>query len=143
MSEYKPVVLCILDGWGQRDTIEGNAPLIATTPNFNNIMANGATSTLTTHGADAGLPEGQMGNSEVGHMTIGSGRIIKQDLLKLNELIKTKELIKTDSFRKLINSKNCCHIVFLHIRKKNTNYANFWSIDYFLLGTPDLIKINV
>ena len=54
MSEYKPVVLRVLDGWGQRDKIEGNAPLLAATPNFNNIMAHGATSTLTTHGADVG-----------------------------------------------------------------------------------------
>ena len=67
MSEHTPVVLCILDGWGQRDTIMGNAPLIAETPNFNNIMTNGATSTLITHGADVGLPQGRMGNSEVGH----------------------------------------------------------------------------
>ena len=67
MNEYKPVILCILDGWGQRDAIEGNAPLTAKTPNFNDILANSATSKLVTHGRDVGLPYGQMGNSEVGH----------------------------------------------------------------------------
>ncbi|MEI4487928.1 2,3-bisphosphoglycerate-independent phosphoglycerate mutase [Frigidibacter sp. MR17.14] len=76
----KPVVLCILDGWGQRDEIEGNAPAQADTPCFDRIMATCPHATLITHGPDVGLPTGQMGNSEVGHTNIGAGRVVAMDL---------------------------------------------------------------
>lgn len=80
MSIPKPVVLCILDGWGLRDETENNAPALANTPNFDRIMAACPHSRLVTHGPDVGLPSGQMGNSEVGHMNIGAGRIVAMDL---------------------------------------------------------------
>ena len=79
MSVPKPVVLCILDGWGLRDAAESNAPKQANTPNFDAVMQ-GPHAQLLTHGHDAGLPEGQMGNSEVGHTNIGAGRIVAMDL---------------------------------------------------------------
>uniref|UniRef100_UPI004048DDFB 2,3-bisphosphoglycerate-independent phosphoglycerate mutase n=1 Tax=Yoonia sp. TaxID=2212373 RepID=UPI004048DDFB len=79
MTTPKPVVLCILDGWGLRDDPTGNAPLLANTPNFDAIMA-GPHAQLLTHGNDAGLPAGQMGNSEVGHTNIGAGRVVAMDL---------------------------------------------------------------
>lgn len=79
MSIPKPVVLCILDGWGLRTEREGNAPLLANTPNFDRIMQ-GPNAQLLTHGPDAGLPTGQMGNSEVGHTNIGAGRVVAMDL---------------------------------------------------------------
>ncbi|MCO4843057.1 MAG: 2,3-bisphosphoglycerate-independent phosphoglycerate mutase [Yoonia sp.] len=79
MTAPKPVVLCILDGWGLRDDPTGNAPLLAQTPNFDAIMA-GPHAKLLTHGNDAGLPTGQMGNSEVGHTNIGAGRVVAMDL---------------------------------------------------------------
>ena len=66
----KPVVLCILDGWGLSDTKQGNAPALAHTPNFDRLMAHCPNAHLITHGLDAGLPSGQMGNSEVGHTNI-------------------------------------------------------------------------
>ena len=115
MSEYKPVVLCILDGWGQRDEFEGNAPLIAMTPNFNNIMANGATSTLTTHGEDVGLPEGQMGNSEVGHTNIGAGRVVSMDLGQIDLEIENGAFFKKkallDFIQSVKSSKGIAHII--------------------------------
>ena len=80
MNTPKPVVLCILDGWGQRDDPLGNAPLLANTPHFDRIMRTSPHATLTTFGPDVGLPEGQMGNSEVGHMNIGAGRVVAMDL---------------------------------------------------------------
>lgn len=80
MSGPKPVVLCILDGWGARSETEGNAPLLARTPNFDRIMASCPNATLITHGHDVGLPAGQMGNSEVGHTNIGAGRVVAMDL---------------------------------------------------------------
>jgi len=69
----KPVVLCILDGWGLSDTLEANAPALAQTPVFDRLIATCPHSTLITHGPDVGLPSGQMGNSEVGHTNIGAG----------------------------------------------------------------------
>lgn len=89
MSIPKPVVLCILDGWGLSDTIEGNAPALANTPNFDHLVQTCPNNTLLTHGHDVGLPEGQMGNSEVGHMNIGAGRIVEMDLRRIDQAIET------------------------------------------------------
>lgn len=80
MTSPKPVVLCILDGWGERAETRGNAPALAHTPNIDRIMATCPKSTLITHGPDVGLPSGQMGNSEVGHTNIGAGRVVAMDL---------------------------------------------------------------
>ncbi|KAJ57423.1 phosphoglyceromutase [Actibacterium mucosum KCTC 23349] len=80
MTTPKPVILCILDGWGIGPTPEHNAPALADTPNFDRIRATCPNATLTTFGPDAGLPSGQMGNSEVGHTNIGAGRVVAMDL---------------------------------------------------------------
>jgi 2,3-bisphosphoglycerate-independent phosphoglycerate mutase len=80
MTPPKPVVLCILDGWGLREAREANAPKLADTPTFDRIMATCPHATLVTHGRDVGLPTGQMGNSEVGHTNIGAGRVVAMDL---------------------------------------------------------------
>ncbi|MCK8464685.1 2,3-bisphosphoglycerate-independent phosphoglycerate mutase [Aliiroseovarius sp. S1339] len=80
MTTPKPVVLCILDGWGLREGRENNAPALANTPNFDRLMATCPNNTLITHGPDVGLPTGQMGNSEVGHTNIGAGRVVAMDL---------------------------------------------------------------
>ena len=87
MSAPKPVVLCILDGWGLSDSREANAPALAATPHFDRLMAEGPQATLVTHGTDVGLPEGQMGNSEVGHMNIGAGRVVEMDLRRIDSAI--------------------------------------------------------
>ena len=76
----KPVVLCILDGWGIGTNPAVSAPALAHVPNFNRIWATCPHSTLTTFGPDVGLPTGQMGNSEVGHTNIGAGRVVAMDL---------------------------------------------------------------
>ncbi len=80
MPAPKPVILCILDGWGIGPTEEGNAPRLADTPTMDRLMAECPHATLTTFGPDVGLPEGQMGNSEVGHTNIGAGRVVAMDL---------------------------------------------------------------
>lgn len=80
MTRPKPVVLCILDGWGKREDPAGNAPLLADTPTFDRILATCPSAELITHGPDVGLPTGQMGNSEVGHTNIGAGRVVAMDL---------------------------------------------------------------
>jgi 2,3-bisphosphoglycerate-independent phosphoglycerate mutase len=80
MGTGKPVVLCILDGWGLSDSRDGNAPRLADTPCFDSLMQSCPNATLVTHGPDVGLPSGQMGNSEVGHTNIGAGRVVAMDL---------------------------------------------------------------
>ena len=79
MAVPKPVVLCILDGWGLRKETTGNAPALANTPTYDHIKATCPNATLITHGPDVGLPRGQMGNSEVGHTNIGAGRVVAMD----------------------------------------------------------------
>ncbi|MGR3792855.1 2,3-bisphosphoglycerate-independent phosphoglycerate mutase [Vannielia sp. SX4] len=76
----KPVVLCILDGWGMGDGGPGDAPALAHTPTMDRLLATCPHATLTTFGPDVGLPTGQMGNSEVGHTNIGAGRVVAMDL---------------------------------------------------------------
>ncbi|MFA5539901.1 MAG: 2,3-bisphosphoglycerate-independent phosphoglycerate mutase [Gemmobacter sp.] len=76
----RPVVLCILDGWGLSADRSANAPALAATPAFDRVMATCPTARLVTHGPDVGLPTGQMGNSEVGHTNIGAGRVVAMDL---------------------------------------------------------------
>jgi len=80
MTAPKPVVLCILDGWGLSSTRVANAPALADTPNFDALWSGCPHSTLITYGPDVGLPTGQMGNSEVGHTNIGAGRVVAMDL---------------------------------------------------------------
>lgn len=103
MSVPKPVVLCILDGWGLREDPKGNAPLQADTPNFDAIMK-GPHAKLLTHGRDAGLPGGQMGNSEVGHTNIGAGRVVAMDLGQIELAIEDGSFFAAAALRKFIAS---------------------------------------
>jgi len=81
----KPVVLCIMDGWGLNPNSEANAVAQADTPHFDRLMQEAPNATLTACGEAVGLPEGQIGNSEVGHMNIGAGRVVWMDLPKINK----------------------------------------------------------
>ena len=83
----KPVVLCILDGWGHREETANNAVALARTPTFDTLWQSCPHALLKTDGLAVGLPEGQMGNSEVGHMTIGTGRVLLQDLPRIDKAI--------------------------------------------------------
>jgi 2,3-bisphosphoglycerate-independent phosphoglycerate mutase len=84
MPPRRPVALVILDGWGLRAEREANAVALANTPVFDGLMSRYPHARLRTSGPDVGLPEGQMGNSEVGHLTLGSGTVIEKDLLRIN-----------------------------------------------------------
>ena len=83
----RPVVLCILDGWADNPERTNNAVAQARTPTMDRLWATQPHAHLTTHGADVGLPEGQMGNSEVGHMNLGAGRVMKQELPRIDAAI--------------------------------------------------------
>ncbi len=93
MPTPKPVLLLILDGWGDRPAGPDNAISLASTPHWDHLLATYPKTQLITHGEAVGLPEGQMGNSEVGHMNIGAGRIVYQDLTRLTKAIQTGEFM--------------------------------------------------
>src|SRR6185369_1786997 len=88
----RPVILCILDGWGHRADRADNGILLARTPNWDAIVKESPHALLQASELFVGLPKGQMGNSEVGHMNIGAGRIVMQDLPRIDEAIAKGEL---------------------------------------------------
>ena len=85
---YRPVALIIMDGWGLRTMAEGNAVILANTPNYDRWNREGERAVLDASGEPVGLPEGQMGNSEVGHLNLGAGRVVYQDLTRINLAIR-------------------------------------------------------
>ncbi|PPR78342.1 MAG: 2,3-bisphosphoglycerate-independent phosphoglycerate mutase [Alphaproteobacteria bacterium MarineAlpha2_Bin1] len=111
------IILCILDGWGHSNTSLNNAIYSANTKTYDSLLRNYPNSLLKTSGFDVGLPDGQMGNSEVGHLNLGSGRIIKQDLVKIDESINNKQLANNHVIKNLINklknNNKKCHLIGL------------------------------
>jgi 2,3-bisphosphoglycerate-independent phosphoglycerate mutase len=100
----RPALLCILDGWGWRpEDAADNAIAKARTPNFSRMLADSPYALLATSGAAVGLPRGQMGNSEVGHMNIGSGRVVAQDLPRIDVAIEEGKLASRPVLADLIN----------------------------------------
>ena len=99
----KKGILMILDGWGIGKDPNNSAIELARTPNFDKLLKNYSYNTLRTDGEYVGLPKGQMGNSEVGHMNIGAGRIVHQDLAKINLSIKNNEFAKNKTLIESIN----------------------------------------
>ena len=87
MTPVRPCMLMILDGWGIRDDAEANAVKEANTPHLDSLMASYPNTTLTCSGPDVGLPAGIMGNSEVGHLNLGAGRVVYQTLLRIDSAI--------------------------------------------------------
>ncbi|MDB2683644.1 hypothetical protein N9Y58_02060 [Alphaproteobacteria bacterium] len=84
-TKSKPLVLCIMDGWGLDQKSDYNAVEVAQTPNFDYLSKHYPYSTLDASGEAVGLPNDQVGNSEVGHMNLGSGRVVLQTLPKINK----------------------------------------------------------
>lgn len=113
----RPVMLCILDGWGHRDSKENNAIETGNTPNWHRLVSACPNTLIATSGLDVGLPKGQMGNSEVGHMNIGAGRVVMQDLPKIDQAAQDGSLAKQPAVVDLIDSlkasKGTCHLMGL------------------------------
>ncbi len=99
-----PVVLAILDGWGYREDKSDNAIKIANTPIMDSLWHAYPHTLISASGADVGLPDGQMGNSEVGHLTIGSGRIIQQELVRISNVVKNNQLSIINELNELADS---------------------------------------
>lgn len=100
----KPTVLLILDGFGYSDKTKYNAIYAANTPVFDNLWANRPKSLIETSGMAVGLPEGQMGNSEVGHMTIGAGRVVYQSFTRINKAISDGDFFTNPVYVEAIDS---------------------------------------
>ena len=102
----KPVVLCIMDGFGIRNVNEGNAIYTAKTPNLDKFFSENPFTTIGASGLDVGLPDGQMGNSEVGHTNIGAGRVVYQMLVKITKDIEDGKFFDIEVLKNAIeNSK--------------------------------------
>jgi 2,3-bisphosphoglycerate-independent phosphoglycerate mutase len=97
VSKLKPVLIVVLDGWGIRAQREANAIAVAGTPNMDALAHEFPNAALETSGLSVGLPEGQMGNSEVGHTNLGAGRIVYQDLVRINRAVEDGSFFKNDA----------------------------------------------
>src|SRR5579872_2522240 len=95
----KPIVLTVLDGWGYRAETRGNAIALARKPAYDDLMKRFPNTLIHTSGPYVGLPEGQMGNSEVGHMNIGAGRIVHMDITRIDLLIANQQLQNVPLFQ--------------------------------------------
>jgi 2,3-bisphosphoglycerate-independent phosphoglycerate mutase len=117
MQKNRPVMLVVLDGFGWRDEIADNAVRLARTPVFDRLWRDCPHALLHTSGADVGLPAGQMGNSEVGHLNIGAGRVVLQDLPRVSEALASGEVERAPAMRDLIarlrQSGGTCHLMGL------------------------------
>jgi 2,3-bisphosphoglycerate-independent phosphoglycerate mutase len=89
----KPIVLTVLDGWGYRAETTGNAIALARKPNYDRLLKEFANTLIHTSGPSVGLPDGQMGNSEVGHLNMGAGRIVQMDITRVDQLIASGEFL--------------------------------------------------
>ncbi len=111
MTEHQRVLLCIMDGWGNADGNDAtNAVKLANPENFYKLQKTERYTQIHADGQYVGLPEGQMGNSEVGHLNLGAGRIVHQDLSKINLSIKDGDFFKNEKFLEAIN----------HVKKNNS-----------------------
>src|SRR5438128_5941161 len=105
----KPLVLIILDGWGYSPKTEANAIALARKPTYDRLLREYSNTLIHTSGKYVGLPKGQMGNSEVGHLNLGAGRIVYQDLTRINKALAAGELtcnaVLQESFQKACNHR--------------------------------------
>ena len=99
-----PIVLLILDGWGIQKESTGNAIKLAQTPFYDSLIKQYPHTQIKAHGKYVGLPAGQVGNSEAGHMNIGAGRVVEQDVVKINRLIKEGKFFQNQTFKKALDN---------------------------------------
>jgi 2,3-bisphosphoglycerate-independent phosphoglycerate mutase len=109
----KPLVLTVLDGWGYRAETKGNAIALARKPAYDELIKKFPNTLIQTSGPSVGLPEGQMGNSEVGHMNMGAGRIVHMDITRIDLLIASKQLQNVALFRQAMERGRTRQLHFL------------------------------
>ena len=107
------VCLVVLDGWGLAEPGPGNAVSLARTPVFDELWRDYPHTTLTAYGRAVGLPEGQMGNSEVGHLNLGAGAVVRQDLVRIDDAIADGTLARNDALREACSGDGRLHLIGL------------------------------
>jgi 2,3-bisphosphoglycerate-independent phosphoglycerate mutase len=135
-----PLVLIILDGWGHRDETAGNAVAAATLPIMNSLSQAYPHTLIRTSGKDVGLPDGQMGNSEVGHLNLGAGRVVPQELVRISDAVESGSLLSNPALVK------ACQTVHqnqskLHLVGLCSEGGVHSHLDH-LLGLLDLAKVQ-
>lgn len=115
MKSNKQIVLIVLDGWGYREDPTHNAIAQAKTPNFDKYWKEYPHTLLEASGLAVGLPEGQMGNSEIGHTTIGAGKVIDTDLVRIGKAIEANQFVDNEAFNVLFNHVKA-HDSTLHVK---------------------------
>ena len=135
-----PVVLVILDGWGYREETEANAIAVAETPIFDSLRKAYPNTLINTSGRDVGLPDGQMGNSEVGHLNLGAGRVVPQELVRISNAVEDGSLFHNEVLvnvcEKVRANGKKLHLVGLCSEGGVHSHLNH------LLGLLDLAKLN-
>ena len=137
-TKKRPVVLVVLDGWGYRAEREGNAIALAATPTWDALTARYAGTLLDASGVAVGLPAGQIGNSEVGHLNLGAGRVVMQDLVRIEEAIRDKSFFEnrvfTDAIEVATKNGKQVHLVGL------VGTGGVHAIDHHLYALIDLCQ---
>ena len=137
-SRPAPVILLVLDGWGYRPEREGNAIAMANVPTWDRLWARAPRTLLAASEEAVGLPCGQMGNSEVGHLNLGAGRVVKQDLVRINDSIKDGSFFENpvlvDACRSVKATGGTLHLVGL------IGAGGVHAIDTHLLALLDLAQ---
>ncbi|MCW8879449.1 MAG: 2,3-bisphosphoglycerate-independent phosphoglycerate mutase [Kangiellaceae bacterium] len=115
--QKRPIALIIMDGWGHSESPESNAIMAANTPNFDNLWANCPRTLISGSGEDVGLPDQQMGNSEVGHLNLGAGRVVYQDFTRITKAVKDGEFqqnpVLLNAIEKAIDAGKAVHLMGL------------------------------
>ena len=139
-APVSPVVLAILDGWGYREVTEANAIAIADTPIFDSLQKAYPNTLINTSGRDVGLPDGQMGNSEVGHLNLGAGRVVPQELVRITNAVEDGSLfhneVLVNTCEKVRANGGKLHLIGL------CSEGGVHSHLKHLLGLLDLAKLN-
>ncbi|MCK8059741.1 MULTISPECIES: 2,3-bisphosphoglycerate-independent phosphoglycerate mutase [unclassified Fusibacter] len=136
----KPVALLILDGWGYSELVDGNAIAAANTPNFDRYMKDYPNTIIAASGREVGLPPGQMGNSEVGHLNIGAGRVVYQPLMRITKAIEDGEFFEHPQVLKAVeNAKK--HDSAMHLLGLLSDGGVHSHIEH-IKGCLDLAKRN-
>ena len=113
MAERPFLILVVLDGFGCRKEKEWNAIAQASTPRFDELFRTSAWTTLDASGLAVGLPEGQMGNSEVGHLNIGAGRVVDQDIVRISKALDRREVDRSEVFTGMVKTSKAIHLAGL------------------------------
>ena len=139
-APVSPVVLAILDGWGHREATEANAIATANTPIFDSLQKVYPNTLINTSGRDVGLPDGQMGNSEVGHLNLGAGRVVPQELVRISNAVEDGSIfhnqVLVDACEKVNASGGKLHLIGL------CSDGGVHSHLQHLIGLLDLAKLN-